>query len=81
MAKTTVNAHLVTEPGAEIQETVLLHIDNIAGVAGGVAVEAVKTADAAQSVTVPTKEEFDKVVALANETKKQLNALLAALKA
>ena len=81
MAKTTINAHLVTEPGAEIQETVLLHIDNIAGVAGGVAVEAVKTADAAQSVAVPTKEEFDKVVALANETKKQLNALLAALKA
>ena len=81
MAKTTVNAHLVTEPGAEIQETVLLHIDNIAGVAGGVAVEAVKTADAAQSVAVPTKDEFDNVVALANETKKQLNALLAALKA
>lgn len=81
MAKTTMNAHLVTEPGAATQETIQLHIDNIAGVAGGVAVEAVKSADAEQSVAVPTKEEFDKVVALANETKKQLNALLAALKA
>lgn len=81
MAKTTVNAHLVTEPGADIQETVQLHIDNITGVAGGVSVEAVKSADAAPSVAVPTKEEFDKVVTLLNETKKQLNALITALKA
>lgn len=81
MAKTTVNAHLVTEPGAAIQDTVQLHIDNIAGVAGGVSVEAVKSADAAPSAAAPTKEEFDKVVTLLNETKKQLNALIAALKA
>lgn len=81
MAKTTVNAHLVTEPGADIQETVQLHIDNIAGVAGGVSVEEVESADAAPSVAVPTKEEFDKVVTLLNETKKQLNALISALKA
>lgn len=81
MAKTTVNAHLVTEPGAAIQETVQLHIDNIAGVAGGVSVEPVKSADASPSVAAPTKEEFAKVVTLLNETKKQFNALIAALKA
>lgn len=40
----------------------------------------VSTANAVASVGVPTKAEFDAVVALANELKADLNALIAALK-
>lgn len=48
--------------------------------ASGVA--AVASADIAGAAGAnPTKEEYAKAVALANETKKQLNALIAALKA
>lgn len=46
------------------------------------AVAAVASADLAGAAGAnPTKEEYAKAVALANETKKQLNSLLAALKA
>lgn len=46
------------------------------------AVAAVASADIAGAAGAnPTNEEYAKAVALANETKKQLNALLAALKA
>jgi hypothetical protein len=40
----------------------------------------VTTANAVASVGVPTKVEFDAVVALANELKTDLNALITALK-
>lgn len=40
----------------------------------------VSTANAVASVGVPTKAEFDAVVALVNELKADLNALIAALK-
>ena len=43
-------------------------------------VDNVASADASQSEDAPTKEEFDKVVAVANEAKKQINALNEALK-
>lgn len=46
----------------------------------GAAVADVKSADAAESAAAPTKEEFAKAVKVANETKKQLNALLKSLK-
>lgn len=53
----------------------------LGGVRQAAAVAAVAADDSAPSAAAPTKAEFDKVVAEANETKKQLNALLAALKA
>ena len=40
----------------------------------------VATANAAQSVGVPTKAEFDAVVALANANKAAINAIITALK-
>ena len=54
----------------------------LGGVMKGAAVAAVSAADAAAAAgDTPTKAEFDAVVAELNETKKQLNAALASLKA
>lgn len=44
------------------------------------AIAAIATADAVASVGVPTKAEFDAVVALANAEKAKINALIAELK-
>lgn len=54
----------------------------IGGVKKAAAVAAVASKDAkAAAATAPTKAEFDAVVAVANENKRQLNALIASLKA
>lgn len=54
----------------------------IGGVKKGATVAAVATADAAvAAAATPTKAEYDKLVALSNETKKQLNALIVSFKA
>lgn len=47
---------------------------------GNTAVASVAVTDAVASVGVPTKGEFDAVVALANSNKAQINALLAQLR-
>ena len=96
---TTMNAHIVEQPGADNQHTVDLHIDNpdvlggggeqytlpaattsaIGGVKKASAVSAVVAADSAAAAgDTVAKAEFDKLVTEANETKKQLNALIAA---
>lgn len=54
----------------------------LGGVKKAAAVAAVASTDAkAAAAAAPTKAEFDAVVALANESKSQLNALIASLKA
>ena len=54
----------------------------LGGVKRAAAVATVASADAASAAAdAPTKAEYDKLVAVANETKMQLNALLAAGKA
>ena len=126
----TMNAHIVDQPGSDTQHTVDLHIDNPDAIGGGgassiddgsitgvklanktvtkdkiadgvipdapvaatdkkaglvkkaAAVAAVAAADsAAAAADTVTKAEFDKLVTEANETKRQLNALIAAGKA
>lgn len=53
---------------------------SIGGVKQATKVDNVSAADATNAATNPTQVEFNKVVALANETKAKLNAALAALK-
>lgn len=70
-----------TNPNPGISPVPLIAVGGLPTKTQVAALTNVTTPDAVASVAVPTKAEFDAVVALTNANKAKINAIIAALKA